>query len=66
MLKTRYPTPAKSEDDVEYVLREHLSENDRWFNIVRMRNTAAALVRHADALEAETVTKFGPRKDETP
>jgi len=63
MLKTRYPTPAKSEDEVEYVLRDHLSEDDRWFNIDRMRRAADALLRHADALRNETVEKFGPRKE---
>ena len=62
-LQDRYPRRTQPEQDPEYVLRAHLSEDDRWFNIDRMRGAAEALLQHADALENETVETFGPRRD---
>jgi len=62
-LQDRYPRRTQTEQEPEYVLREHLSEDDRWFNIDRMRSAAGALLGHADALQTETVETFGPRKD---
>lgn len=62
-LQDRYPRRTQKGREPEYVLRDHLSEDDRWFNIDRMRGTARALQRHSDALEGETVEVFGPRKD---
>jgi hypothetical protein len=63
-LQDRYPRRTHPEQEPEYVLRDHLSEDDRWFNIDRMRSAAGTLLGHADALQTETVTQFGPRKDE--
>ena len=63
-LQDRYPKHVRRGQEPEYVLRDHLSEHDRWFNIDRMRGAAGALLRHSDVLETETVEKFGPRKDE--
>jgi len=62
-LQDRYPKQIQKGQEPEYVLRDHLGEIDRWFNIDRMRAAAGALLRHADALRNETVEKFGPRKE---
>ena len=61
-LQERYPRQPQKGKEPEYVLREHLSEDDRWFNIDRLRGTALALQKHARALEIETEATFGPRK----
>lgn len=62
-LQDRYPCIPQKGKDPTYVLREHLSEADRWFNIDRLRVVASALQKHARALEIETEAMFGPRKD---
>jgi hypothetical protein len=67
-LQDRYPRRPRREfdgswADPEYVLREHLSEADRWFNIDRLDHVSGATRRHRNALEAETVELFGPRRD---
>jgi hypothetical protein len=67
-LQDRYPrkprrdpwTGAKAEP--EYVLRDHLNEDDRWFNIDRLDLVAGASAKHRDALRGETENLFGPRK----
>lgn len=51
-LQPRYPAERQGED--VYVLREHLTYNERHRNIARLRREAAAKSAHADALEAET------------
>jgi hypothetical protein len=66
-LQDRYPrAPRRGTDgsvaEPEYVLRDHLSEDDRWFNIDRLEHVAGALTRHHRALRQETVERFGPRK----
>jgi hypothetical protein len=63
MLQDRYPRQPVNGQEPEYVLRAHLSEDDRWHNIDRMTAAASALLRHVDALRTETVKAFGPRKD---
>ena len=60
-LQDRYPRRPVPDQEPVYVLREHLTEDDRWFNIARLRQSAAALLRHADALQAETEQLFGSR-----
>jgi hypothetical protein len=62
-LQDRYPRQSQKGQEPVYVLREHLSEDDRWFNIDRLRSAALALQKHARALEIETEATFGPRKD---
>jgi hypothetical protein len=67
-LQDRYPKAPRRQADgslaePEYVLRDHLGEDDRWFNIDRMEHVAGALTRHHRALRQETVERFGPRKD---
>lgn len=67
-LQDRYPRqpkrlPGGAWAEPEYILREHLGEDDRWFNIDRLRHVSVAAARHRNALEAETVRLFGPRKD---
>lgn len=51
-LQRRYP--AKRAGDEVYVLRDHLTIEERRENIARLRAEAASKARHADALEAET------------
>lgn len=67
-LQDRYPVrPRRNFDgawcEPEYVLREHLSEDDCWFNVDRLEHTARALTRHRNALREETEKRFGPRKE---
>lgn len=66
-LQDRYPRAPRRQPDgdwaePEYVLRDQLSEDDRWFNIDRMEHVAGALTRHHRALREETIQRFGPRK----
>jgi hypothetical protein len=61
-LQDRYPRQLQKGKEPEYVLRDHLSEDDRWFNIDRLRSAAQALQKHARALETETLATYGPRK----
>lgn len=51
-LQPRYP--AEREHDDAYVLREHLTIDERRKNVARLRAEASAKLAHADALEAET------------
>lgn len=67
-LQDRYPRrPRRNPDgswaEPEYILRDNLSEADRWFNVDRLQHVSAAAAKHCDALTAETVRLFGPRKD---
>jgi len=62
-LQDRYPRQSQKGKEPMYVLREHLSEDDRWYNIDRLLSVADALQRHAQALQIETEATFGPRKD---
>ncbi len=63
-LQDRYPRKRRRGEDhpPEYILRDYLTEDDRWFNIDRLRSASTALVKHSDALETETVKLFGKRK----
>ncbi len=51
-LQRRYP--AQRNGDEEYVLREHMTVEERRANSARLRAEAASKNRHADALDAET------------
>jgi len=62
-LQDRYPARPRRGHEPEYILRDHLGEDDRWYNVDRLRSAAAALLRHATALESETLATYGPRKD---
>ena len=56
-LQPRYPTVRKCEDGTDddvYVLRSHLSIEERKRNIDRLRREGEAKIAHADALQAET------------
>jgi hypothetical protein len=61
-LQDRYPCRPHPDQEPVYTLRFALTEDDRWYNIERLRKTAVALVKHSNALEAETVSLFGARK----
>lgn len=59
-LQQRYPQPPNNADaDPEYVLLDLLGEDDVHFNVARLRKEARAKLRHADALEAWGLRKFG-------
>ena len=51
-LQRRYPTDREGRNP--YVLRDHLTLEERHQNIERLRKEANAKLAHADALEAET------------
>lgn len=52
-LQWRYPTVrSKSQDEPEYILRDHMSRDDVDYNVARLRAEARAKLAHADALEA--------------
>lgn len=54
-LQSRYPrkrnTDAK-DTEPEYILRDHMSDEDIEYNVARLRSEGAAKLRHADTLEA--------------
>lgn len=52
-LQPRYPIPHKSGDEPQYKLRQHLSPEERAWNVDRLRRAAKTFGEHADALEAE-------------
>jgi hypothetical protein len=53
-LQERYPRrPTGQNEEPEYVLLDLLSDDDRAYNVARMRSAALALQKHADALEAD-------------
>lgn len=59
-LQQRYPQVSPNVDaDPEYVLLNLLCEADVDFNVARLRKEARAKLRHADALEAWGLRKFG-------
>lgn len=51
-LQKRYPIPVKDGEEPTYVRLELLSESDLAFNVARLRRSAFARLKHADALEA--------------
>lgn len=51
-LQKRYPAVHTADAEPEYVLLEHLTEEDVAFNVRRLRAEADAKLHHADALEA--------------
>lgn len=51
-LQKRYPVSHDAESEPEYVLLEHLTEEDIRYNINRLRKEADTKQRHADALDA--------------
>lgn len=51
-LQPRYPARRNSQG--MYVLRQHLSLDERQHNIARLRSVVDAVGRHADAMQSET------------
>jgi hypothetical protein len=52
-LQWRYPSArSKGETEPEYVLRDHMTNNDVKYNVARLRREGRAKLAHADALEA--------------
>lgn len=52
-LQPRYPIPHKRGEEPQYKLREHLTPEERAWNVERLRRAAKTFGEHADALEAE-------------
>jgi len=68
-LQDRYPRRPRRKSDgswheAEYILRDHLEEDDAWFNVDRLSQISKAANKHRMALEADTIKRFGPRKEE--
>lgn len=74
-LQDRYPTkpePNFTQGDGDqplrpesaYVLRHHLDPTDLWWNIDQLRKSAAGRLKHANALEAETISRHGHRREQ--
>ena len=57
-LQERYPIRRKRSEDPRYVLRKHLSDADRAYNVARLRRSGNAQLKHADALEAEGASRM--------
>lgn len=51
-LQRRYPAAHAADTEPEYVLLDHLTDEDVAFNVRRLRAEADAKLHHADALEA--------------
>ena len=52
-LQDRYPLPRKAGEEAAYKLRQHLTQEERRWNVLQLRKSANARLEHADALEAE-------------
>lgn len=52
-LQRRYPMPHKHGEEPQYKLREHLTIEERAWNVEQLRKSAKSRQEHADALEAE-------------
>lgn len=52
-LQDRYPLPRKDGEEPSYKLRNHLTPEERKWNVNQLRKSAKARQEHADALEAE-------------
>lgn len=51
-LQTRYPAAHSADAEPEYVLLEHLVDDDVSYNVNRLRREGETKLHHADALEA--------------
>ena len=58
-LQQRYPRAVSGFEEPEYVLLELMEPRDIAFNVARLRKEAKAKLKHADALEAWGLWKFG-------
>lgn len=56
-LQERYPVPRKSGEDPQYKLRALLTAEERHWNVKLLRKSADARLAHADALEAEGMSR---------
>lgn len=52
-LQARYPLPRVNGEEPTYKLREHLTDDERSWNVKQLRKSAQSRLEHADALEAE-------------
>jgi hypothetical protein len=51
-LQSRYPIPVKTGEQPQYKPREALTQEELDWNISQLRKSAAARLKHADALQA--------------
>jgi hypothetical protein len=56
-LQARYPLPRVNGEEPTYKLREHLTQEERAWNVNQLRKSAQARLEHADALEAEGLSQ---------
>ena len=56
-LQERYPIPRKKGEDAVYKRREDLTPEERRWNVKSLRKSADARLAHADALEAEGMSR---------
>lgn len=56
-LQERYPIPRKQGEEPQYKLRSLLTPEERAWNVKKIRKSGEARLAHADALEAEGMTK---------
>lgn len=56
-LQDRYPLPRKAGEEPVYKLRSHLTKEERAWNVGILRKSGNARLQHADALEAEGLSK---------
>lgn len=56
-LQARYPIPRKKGEEPAYKLREHLTAEERAWNVNSLRKSARSRLEHADALEAEGMSQ---------
>lgn len=52
-LQERYPIPRGEDGEPQYKKREHLTPEERAWNVAALRKSARSRQEHADALEAE-------------
>lgn len=52
-LQDRYPLPRRAGEDPVYKLRQHLTPDERQYNVEQLRKAGQARMEHARALEAE-------------
>ena len=56
-LQDRYPLPRTADEEPTYKLRGLLTAEERAWNVALLRKSATARLEHADALEAEGISK---------
>lgn len=58
-LQPRYPLPPAPNVGPRYVLLDHIDAATAFYNVTRLRKSAAAQIKHADALQFWAISRFG-------